>query len=190
MKKSTIANESRANFINLFRIKWVLSLLLILIAGALSSQTVIQLNLQISNMLASSDPAVIAEGQHLQSLVSDLHPTLSVENGELIQYGGDYSVKMECGVESLTDLYQPEEAFASVEIIQMKIHSEQDLQLIINLDDLTGFTQLKYIFFLCDFDPCPQSNQGHTCEQEIFSAMIQGTGIEGLVVLYKVSIPS
>ncbi|MFH1119387.1 MAG: hypothetical protein V1775_06150 [Bacteroidota bacterium] len=190
MKKSTIAEKIRVNLLILLNFKLFLSLLFILMAGVLSSQTVNQLNLQISGMLSSADPAVVAEGQHLQSLVSDLYPTLMFQNGVLIQYGGDNSVKAECGVASLTDLYQPDEAFATVEIILIKIQSVQDLQTIVNLDGLTGFTQLKYLFFLCDFELCSQSGQSQTCEQEIFAAMIQGSGIEGLKVLYKVSIPS
>jgi hypothetical protein len=189
MKKSTISEKIRPNLLILFSFKLVLSLLFVLIAGVLSSQTVNQLDLQISNMLSSSDPSVVSEGQHLKSLVSDLHSTLKIENGEFTQYGGDNSVKVECGAESLSFLYQPDEAFASVEIILMKIQGEQDLQTMVNLDALTGFPQLKYFFFLCDFDPCPQSSQNPTCEQEIFTAMIQGTGAEGLKVIYKVSVP-
>ncbi len=189
MKKSTIAEKIRTNLLILFNYKLIMSLWFVLIAGVLSSQTVTQLNQQISTMLSSPDPAVVAEGQHLQSLVSDLHPTLIIQNGEFIQYGGDFSVKTECGLASLNDLYQQDEAFAPVVMIQIKIQSEQDLQTMVNLNALTGFPQLKYLFFLCDFDPCSQSSQNQSCEQEIFAAMVQGTGTEGLKVIYKVSVP-
>lgn len=191
MKNSMTTAKRKVGCISRLKgLKSIVSLTFLMVSQVLSAQPINQLNAQIAGMLASSDPIVVAEGQNLQSLTSDLHPTLFMDNGAFSYYGGENPVRVECDAASLANLYQPEAAFASVEIIVMKVDSEQDLQMIVNLDALTGFTQLKYICFLCKVELCPGLSQSYTCEEGKISTMIQGTGIAGLQIVYKVSVPN
>ena len=169
---------------------WLLGLMLLLLTAGLQAQTLRQLDRQIATMLASPNTAIVNEGQHLQSLVADLHPTLYITKGEFAYYGGDYPVRVECDAASITSLYQPLPSYSGVEIIIIKVKSPAELGAQLDLTRLTTFTQLKYIYFLCTFDVCPEFNQSRTCVENRLSPMLSGPGDATIIMLYKVSVPS
>ncbi|GEM_PF-2997653 len=169
---------------------WLLGLMLLILTAGLQAQTLQQLDNQIAVMLSSPNAAIVDEGQHLQSLIEDLHPTLYITKGEFAYYGGDYPVRVECDVASVTSLYQPLPSYSGVEIIIIKVNSPAELGAQLDLTRLAAFTQLKYICFLCTFDVCPEFNQSRTCVEERLSPMLSGPGDGALMLLYKVSIPS
>jgi hypothetical protein len=70
------------------------------------------------------------------------------------------------------------------------MNSPAELGARVDLTRLTAFSQLKYIYFLCTFDVCPEFNQSRTCVEERLSPMLSGPGDGALMLLYKVSIPS
>lgn len=169
---------------------WLLGFMLLLLSPGLQAQTLLQLDRQIATMLASPNTAIVNEGQHLQSLVADLHPTLYITKGEFAYYGGDYPVRVECDAASITSLYQPLPSYSGVELIIIKVNSPAELSARLDPARLTAFTQLKYICFLCTFDVCPEFNQSRTCVEDRLSPMLSGPGDATIIMLYKVSVPS
>ncbi|MEA5111041.1 hypothetical protein SDC9_23386 [bioreactor metagenome] len=169
---------------------WLLGLMLLLLTAGLQAQTLRQLDRQIATMLASPNTAIVNEGQHLQSLVADLYPTLYIIKGELSYNGGNYPVRVECDAASITSLYQPLPSYSGVEIIIIKMNSPAELGARVDLTRLTAFSQLKYIYFLCTFDVCPEFNQSRTCVEDRLSPMLSGPGDGVMMMLYKVSVPS
>lgn len=169
---------------------WLLGFILLLLTAGLQAQTLLQLDRQIATMLASPNTAIVDEGQHLQSLVADLHPTLYITKGEFTYYGGDYPLRVKCDAASISNLYQPLPAYSGVELIIIRVTSPAELGAQVDLTRLTAFTQLKYIYFLCTFDVCPEFNQSRTCVENRLSPMLSGQGDGVMMILYKVSIPS
>lgn len=169
---------------------WLLGFILLLLTAGLQAQTLLQLDRQIATMLASPNTAIVNEGQHLQSLVADLHPTLYITKGEFAYYGGDYPVKVECDVASIAQLYQPLPSYSGVELIIIKVNNPAELSARLDPARLTAFTELKYIYFLCTFDVCPEFNQSRTCVENRLSPMLSGPGDATIIMLYKVSVPS
>lgn len=171
-------------------LKIMLGLFLCIMAQAPYAQSVIRLDQQIADMLASADPATVIAGHQLQSLTSDLHPAVFINEGILTFSEGEVPVIAEVDIASITTLYQPEPSFASVEIIIFRLNGPSDLLSVIDPGALTGFTSLKYLYFLCSFDVCPGYNQSQSCAENTLLPMLQGTGNGNLVILFKVSIPS
>jgi len=153
--------------------------------GMFYEQEVFGLDETIASMLSSSDPEVVAEGQHLQSLVYDLHPTIYVRNGNLTLPAGNIPECIDSDASSVWTLYEDNPQFNQVELITIRIEQESDLATVLNLDGLQAFTNLKYVYFMCTFEIC--SSPG--CEATMISQMVQGTGNPDLLILYKISIP-
>jgi hypothetical protein len=147
-------------------------------------QAALDLDETIASMLASSDPLVVAEGQHLQSLAYDIHSTIFIRSGNLTYPEGNTAECVDSDASSIGTLYEDNPQFNQVELITIRIEQESDLATVMNLDSLQTFTNLKYINFLCTFQIC--SSPG--CEPTMISQMVQGTNPD-IMILYKISVP-
>jgi hypothetical protein len=140
----------------------------------------------IANMLSSSDPVVIAEGQHLRSLAYDLNPTIYINNGKLSNPEGKSPKCVDLDASSVGKLYDNDPQLNQVEFITLRIEEESDLATLVNLDNLQNFPKLKYIYIHFTFNIC--SNPG--CEATMISPMVRGTDNSDVLILYKISIPN
>jgi len=148
-------------------------------------QAALDLDETIASMLASSDPLVVAEGQHLQSLAYNIHPTIFIRSGNLTYPEGSTAECVDSDASSVWTLYEDNPLFNQVELITIRIEQESDLATVLNLDNLQAFTNLKYIYFLCNFEIC--SSPG--CEAALISQMVQGSDNPEVLILYKISVP-
>ena len=139
-------------------------------------------------MKSSPNPKIRIEGLHLESLVYDLQPTLYFENGQIIKKSGDPQVKVNTDVVSMAQVGGGQSS--NVEIICIRVQSLQELQMQLNLLTLSGYSNLKYVYFLCSFDLCPGGPAGSSCETEKISRMVVPTENSGIQIVYQVSIPS
>jgi len=166
----------------------VFALSLVLIVLSSNGQQIQELNKKLAIMKASPDPSIRAEGVHLDSLVYNIQPTLYFENGQLVVVPTETPISVNTDVASLNMVLNA--SYNQVEIICIKIQSLQDLQMYLTLSILSGYSDLRYVYFLCTFDICPGQIAKDTCELEKIANMVNVGGNTIISVIYSVSIPS
>lgn len=154
-----------------------------------SKTALTQIDVQIATMKASPNAAVVSEGERLNSLISDLHPTVYINaDGSSAAYGDGSPVKVECDANAVDALYQTTQNVSEVELIIVRIKEQNSMRSPMNLSGLAGYGNLKYVYLLCEYDVCPEFKQSRTCVEDRLSPMFQGSG--NYLRLYKVSIPN
>ena len=168
---TTIMNFS--SFLN----KLFIILFIVLTSSGLRAQVVMELNSFIEQLKASADPVLVANLNHLESLIKDVQPTVYVCN-TITAKGEIQPVCANVKAGSINQMIVENPLFNQVELITIRLQSPDDLNFVLDLPKLTGFTNLKYVYFLCEF------NSGIEDVQKLFIPKI------GITVFYKVSIPS
>lgn len=154
-----------------------LILLFVLFSASLFAQNVQELNSFLAEAKKTNDPAIMSEAKHLESLIRDLQPTVYINNMS-IENNEAQPVCAEVDASSVDQLSLQNELFIKVEIITIRLQSPSDLDFILDLSILTGFTNLKFVVFLCEFE---------CTDKDIDKIFLTKSGI---TVFYKVSIPS
>lgn len=188
MKKSIIIPV--VSFGSKLKIKSLLSTLCMLFLSASSfGQEINELGTKLSAMDKSADAYIRNEAVYLKSLVSDLQPTLYLQNGKFKQTELQISKRINTDVSSLQLLNLQNPIYENAEIICIKIENENDLLATLNLSDLSGFKSLKYVYFLCTFNVCQGQYSPSECEVEKIAQIIKRNENPGYLVFYSVIIP-
>ncbi len=155
----------------------LLTLITFFIPFCLYAQQVQEATQMLNNMSSSGDNAIVAEGIHIQNLMTAPLPTIYI--GENVRVSGESQpVRVIIDAANVSKLTDTSAAFAEIEIIMVKLKSPSDLNFSIDLSTLNGFTKLKYVLFISEFT---------TTASDIQNLFVPNTGI---TVIYKVSIPS
>lgn len=142
-------------------------------------QSVKEFNAQLAEMKQSSDANVQEQATRLKSLSTDLHPTVYLSADATRTFGGSGSpVCAIATVGAVNKLYAEDPLFGQVELITIKLEMATDLSVSLNLSALSGFSNLKYIQILCEFN----------CTVAQVETIISGAKA-GVVVCYLVSMP-
>jgi hypothetical protein len=157
--------------------KLSMALIILLISATLHAQVVMELKSYIEQMKASADPAAASNAAHLEKLVKDIQPTVYINN-TIVANGELQPVCANVKSASIDQLRSDNPLFSGVELIRIRLNSPADLNFILDLSNLPGFTKLKYVYFLCEFK-C-----GIEDIQKLFIPK------SGITVIYMVSIPS
>lgn len=158
---------------------FMVSLVFILILSShnvVSAQSIKEYNKVFADMTASSDGAVQLQAIRLQSLATELQPTVYVRD-EIKTFGGEAPVCAIVDGSSIAKIYSENSLFNSVELITLKI-DKSGLPAPIDLSSISNFPKLKYIRLLCEYS--------FTTSQ--IEAMVTGINT-GIIVCYLVSMP-
>jgi len=120
-----------------------------------------------------------SEVGRIESLISDLQPTVYISNEEIKNFGETAPICADLKASAVARLSETNPLYRSVELITIRIEQSTDLSASIDLFTLSGFTNLKYIQILCSI----------TCTPTQIANMIKGNN-SGIKVFYLVSIPS
>ncbi len=96
-------------------------------------------------------------------------------NGGVLKVRGEKPVRAYLDLNSLSKPISRNVAFDNVELVVINIENQSDLFSKINLDNLSGFTKLKYIQIVCRVD-CNQN--------QISNALI--SSLKNYVIIYSV----
>ena len=154
-----------------------LILMVFLISASLHAQEVRELEGYLEQMRTSTDSASVANAELLESLVTDLHPTIFINNSIIVN-GDTPPVVAIVKASSVSKLILTDSRFTQVELITIKLSSITDLNIFMDINKFTDFTNLKYVYFLCEFECTPDALQ---------KLFLPKTGV---AVLYKISIAS
>jgi hypothetical protein len=164
----------RLSFIGLFTI------LAVTLSGISSSaQEVKDFGKMLAAMKASPDVKLSTQASRLESLVFNLQPSVSIQEGIISTYGDAPFVCVDIDVRSVSRIKEANPLFSQAELITITINNQNEMKMFLDLTSLTGFPRLKYIYFLCSFE----------CTNEQINKLIN-TADSQITVFYSVSIPS
>jgi hypothetical protein len=172
-------------------IKVVISLLAIFFLGLFSksfAQQVEELDAKLSAMRSSSESDEKVEAGRLQSLVRDLKTTIYLQGGQLTQEGEGHPDRIICDASSLNLLGDKNPLYAHVELVCIKLESQSDLNIFLNIPDSSVFKKLKYFYFLCTFEACDGDKVNGNCFAGKISKMIPVSESSDFKYIYKYSI--
>lgn len=149
-------------------------------------QQIIHAEEAVSEMLASDNPDIFAQGMHLQSLLVDVYPALYINSGEFSAYGTNNPIVLYADAYSIQELYSAHPLFSEVELIEISIHDGIEIPDAVLLEQMIGFPNLQYVFVIFGYDACRSGN--HSCISDILSQIFPGSKTP-VVVLYDQSIP-
>ncbi len=115
----------------------------------------------------------------LESLVSDLQPTVYISNSEIKSFGETSAVCAEVDAQAVGQLKLANPLFEKVELITVRVERPEDLLVSLDLSSLQGFKSLKYVQVLSTV----------SCTAEQINKIITGSK-PGVVVFYLISRPS
>jgi|GEM_PF-6057021 len=122
--------------------------------------------------------------EQLTSLLTEIHPSVYLSNGEITTYGNSAPEVLYCDVASVNMLYDSEELFDQVQLIKLQIKSGEALPTII-LNNLVSFTNLDYFYVEFTYDIC--GGQSDACLDAIVQQNISRDGTT-ITVLKQLSI--
>lgn len=166
----------------------LLPFLLIFLTISLSgnAQEVFHYPAFLSKHLNSDDLSLKAQGQRLQSLVSDNLPMESLKWGQQKKYGEGTPMVVQFDANSAGRLYGNNPAYAGVELLRINISSPDELKSPVDLEKLKGFESLKYLLVRYTFDVC--GNGSSECLPSLVERNVTGNE-SPVIVLYELSIP-
>jgi hypothetical protein len=158
----------------------LLAILSITLTGlSTSAQEVIEMSEMLSSLKASPDLKSKNEAVQIQSLVHDLHSSVNIREGILSTYSEAPFICVDIDAQSISKISEANPLFGNAELLTIRINTQKDLNLLLNVTNLIGFSKLKYIFLLCSID----------CTVEQISKLIKKSDTK-IIVFYSVSIPS
>lgn len=172
--------ESTApNRFNSLRMLRYIPLVIICLAfsGRLQAQDITELSLYITQQKASQDTLISHAALHLEDLLTDVQSTVYI-GSTLVAKGLTAPVRADVKASSVSKLLIDNSLFSQVEIISVRLRSSSDLNFLLDLQRLTTFPKLKYLYFLCEFD----------CTTDDLTKLFRPK--TGITVLYKISIAS
>lgn len=170
----TISNSNRNGIKAIVRF---ITFILLLFPLCLYAQQVQEETQMLNDMASSGNDSIIAEGNHIQSLVTMSLPIIFASNDIKINSNGQL-VRCEVNAGAVAQLGDANSSYSEVELIIVRLKKPSDMNFTIDLTALNGFPKLKYVLFLSEFV---------TTANDIKNLFLPQTGI---VVFYKVSIPS
>lgn len=126
-----------------------------------------------------------AEAAHFQSLLSSIHPTAYLTQGEKRTNREEDPMVAVTDAASLNMLYGNSRALSQVELIRIAANSSNDLPASIDLIQLERLTNLKYLLIVFNYDACGGGTDD--CRASIVEGIIQGASSQ-ITVIYSYTI--
>ena len=114
----------------------------------------------------------------MQSLATDLLPSISIVDGKVQRFGDSDAISIETDAKSFSDIKNLKGLTADVKILKIKLNSSSDLSSKFNLESLKNIESLEYVYIICPFDA--------TASQ--VSNLLTGTN-NNVTVIYTASLP-
>ena len=160
----------------------ILPILLLTISfTSLKAQTAYDINDFSSN-------ADAATSQQLENLLDGKNSTLFVFNSKSEIKGDVSPIVAVVTPESIENLYTTNKDYDDIEIIRIVLRKPSDLNIQLDMEKISHFKNLKYIFIIAAFEICENNTDKENCRKTKINNII--SFIEGdnePVVLFKVS---
>ena len=155
-------------------------LFLFISAGQASAQTIERLD----DLLEKKS----AEITYIQNLFTKQYSTLTVEGSSIETNGNGSFIVLKTNISDLNVLYNENPLFREVELIQIEVSNPAGLNNSLDVNQLTGFSNLLVVNFLFTYDACGESSDA--CLKNEIQDMIQGNDEIPAFITYKLSLPN
>ncbi|HNX89441.1 MAG TPA: hypothetical protein PKH58_10175 [Paludibacteraceae bacterium] len=141
-----------------------------------------QVVLSYSNYLkASSD-------SHLISLVTEIKPSIYMkDNADIRLSSNTAAIVVNTDIASIPMLYADKTDYNKVELLKIRINSDTDEAVKLDLSRLTAFSALKYVLYVYQFNYCGDNKD--TCLQATTESKVYTPADTMVKILYLLSIP-
>jgi hypothetical protein len=159
-----------------------LSVLFMVIFAPVSicAQNALELGSAIISMKASAVKSDQDRSAHLNSLANEQQPTLYINNAIISTSNNAPFVCADVDVQSINKLSETNSLFGQVELLRIRINMSDSQNILLNLENLTSFTNLKYVILLYSFN----------CDLGLINLIYQPKSYNGITVFYQISIPN
>ena len=113
-----------------------------------------------------------AESQHFNDLIKGSSSTLFIYGNEFRIKENTSPVIAAVALESLDQIYSTNAKFENIELIRIKVKNTNDLEYKIDLEKLSHFQKLKYIYVVITFDICTENPDDVDCQISEIRKMI------------------
>ena len=106
------------------------------------------------------------------------------------QFEQETPTRIEINAEKLNTLsnYEQRKAAASVEVLIVKVESQAGFESKLTTEQLSSYSNLKYILILCTIDPCDRNVDSKSCIERKVITMVDKKVLEEFDLYYLVSI--
>jgi hypothetical protein len=121
----------------------------------------------------------------LEELVYGMVPSAKFNSTGLVDIDETGSpIRLFVTADEFSDLYVSDELFNSVQLIFIQVNDQNDLDQVLDLNQLSGFSSLEYIYFSLSFKPCGETGSDN-CDQRKVSLMTTGEAPQGVSLLFN-----
>lgn len=166
-----------------------LSVVFVLITSSLYSQTIERLQNKLLLMNSSPSKEIKNEAARISGLVNDVQPTLYLQQGTQLKYSESVApVLIISDIRSLPLLYRYNKLFKSVELICVKVESPTEMHEALDISNIKGFENLKYIYILFTSNPCGEGVVANSCYYNTVADMLRNVENFNCKIVYEVSV--
>lgn len=159
------------------RIFLIATMMVLLISVSASAQQV-----KVSDykaLLRKNEQMGQVKNNEMQNMVSNLLPTISLENGKVASYDNETAISIETDATSFSQIASLKNQTSDIRILKIKLLDKSELNSTFNLSSLNNLPKLKYIYIICPFE----------AQEAQISKMFTGT-ISNVTLLYSAAIPN
>lgn len=100
----------------------------------------------------SSDESRTSNSISMQSLVADLHTSISVTNGKVEKFGDGDIISLDIDVSSLPRILSLSKQAIGLQIIKIHFNTISELNSKLDLSELKSFPNLRFVYVMCPFE--------------------------------------
>lgn len=105
-----------------------------------------------NNFAKKSSTSKTAVPSELNTLVSQLLPTVYYSKGTVSSYGETSAVRLETDIQGINSISEISSKLGNVKIAKIFLNNQSDLNSKINVDSLESFQSLKYVYVIAKFE--------------------------------------
>ena len=129
------------------------------------------------------------ESQQFSDLIKGSSSTLFIYDNEFKNNGNSSPVIADVALESLDQIYSTNAKFEDIELIRIKVRNTNDLKYKIDIEKLSHFQKLKYVYVVVTFDICTENPNDVDCQKSEIRKMISfSKNTTNPVVLFNIVI--
>jgi hypothetical protein len=152
----------------------------VLMSNGLMAQNPIEL----TELLAA--PSISETTYPLQQLCRGIVPTIYLKQGLPSNVDPqNQTIRVITDIASLNQLYNQNSNFKNIELILIQIENVSDLNWNLNVNSLSQFENLKYIYISSSIELCEPSIGGDNCEKEKIKSFLSGELNSSISLIYS-----
>ena len=154
-------------------------MMLVFLSQPLEAQRIRPLNDYLAELRTRPGSAMEADADKLETLAFQPVNLIRLRNSVSEKFGKEAPATLDSDLRSLMQIKGSGSEFRTVELIKVRLSSQEEIPPVANRECFLQFPQLRYVLFLCEYECDPQSLQ-----------LLIPEGDQALVFLFSISVPN